>query len=257
MKRLVLWVVAGLLVVLLTLLFFLPASWLTPVIEQQTAGRISLGDPEGSVWRGSAFIGVASDANTALVPLVPGRFSWQLSPLLLVGRVDAQLHNSAALQQPLFIRGSWRQWSLSPSGVMLPAERLVALGAPLNTLRPSGKMRLSWDSLLLSQDAEGMAVNGAMQLEMMQIASALSPVKPLGTYRLQFDWQGKQAQLMLTTASGPLLLSGEGKIIGGRLQFSGQASAAEGQEERLAILLNLLGQRRQIGNKNIIALEFK
>jgi general secretion pathway protein N len=41
------------------------------------------------------------------------------------------------------------------------------------------------------------------------------------------------------------------------LQFSGQASAQEGQEERLAVLLSLLGRRRQVDNKNIIALEFK
>ena len=83
MKRFVLWVAAGLLVVALTLLFFLPASWLTPVIEQQTAGRISLGDPQGSVWRGSAFIGGAAGGNGPVTPLLPGRFSWTVSPLVL------------------------------------------------------------------------------------------------------------------------------------------------------------------------------
>jgi general secretion pathway protein N len=54
-----------------------------------------------------------------------------------------------------------------------------------------------------------------------------------------------------------MLLSGSGKLVNGRLQFSGKAEAEQGQEERLAVLLNLLGQRRKEGNKNIIALEFK
>jgi general secretion pathway protein N len=95
-----------------------------------------------------------------------------------------------------------------------------------------------------------------MQLEMTEIASALSPVKPLGTYRMQFDWQGDKARLNLKSLSGPLMLEGAGSIINGRLRFSGQAWAQEGEEQRLAVLLNLLGQRRQVGNRNVIALEF-
>jgi general secretion pathway protein N len=41
------------------------------------------------------------------------------------------------------------------------------------------------------------------------------------------------------------------------LRFSGQASAAEGYENTLGNLLLLLGQRRMVNGKNIIALEFR
>lgn len=255
MKKLALWSIAGVLVVMLTILAFLPAAWLAPMVEQQSAGRLALGDPQGSVWRGSAFVGTASDG--ALTPLLPGRFSWQLSPLLLLGRVDALVQNNEALTVPLGISGNWRQWQLASAGVVLPAERLAALGAPLNTLQPSGQMRLTWGELMLTRSKTGMEIEGHMQLEMTDIASKLSPIKPLGAYRLQLDWHGEQAALTLATRHGPLLLEGAGQIVGGKLQFSGQAQAQEGQEERLAILLNLLGQRRQVGNKNFIALEFK
>jgi general secretion pathway protein N len=61
----------------------------------------------------------------------------------------------------------------------------------------------------------------------------------------------------LKTVKGPMLLSGMGTLNNGRLQFSGRAQAEEGQEDRLANLLNLLGQRRREGNKDVIALEFK
>ena len=64
--------------------------------------------------------------------------------------------------------------------------------------------------------------------------------------------------LHLALALGrPLLLEGAGAIVNGRLQFSGQAWAQQGEEQRLAILLNLLGQRRRVGNRNVIALEFQ
>lgn len=255
MKKLALWSLAGLLVVMLTILAFLPATWLARIAERQSGGRLALGDPQGTVWRGSAFVGAASEG--ALTPMLPGRFSWQLSPLLLLGRIDVLVQNTEALTVPLAISGSWQQWRLGSSGVDLPAERLAALGAPLNTLRPSGQMRLSWDELMLTRSKNGMEIEGRMQLEMIDIASTLSPIKPLGAYRLQLDWHGQQAALTLVTRRGPLLLQGVGQLVGGKLQFSGQAQAEEGQEERLAILLNLLGQRRQVGNKNFIALEFK
>jgi general secretion pathway protein N len=92
---------------------------------------------------------------------------------------------------------------------------------------------------------------------MRDIASRLSSIKPLGAYDFTMDWRGQQAQVSLKSVHGPLLLSGAGAITNGRLRFSGKAEAAAGQDERLANLLNLLGQRRMEGNKTIIALEFK
>jgi len=96
-----------------------------------------------------------------------------------------------------------------------------------------------------------------MILDMQDMASRLSSIKPLGAYVLTMDWRGQQAPLSLKTVKGPLLLSGTGALTNGRLQFSGRAQAEAGQEEKLANLLNLLGQRRREGDKNVIALEFK
>lgn len=257
--RAVVWIVAALLVMLITVMATLPAAWLAPLIEQHTGGRLSLGDAAGSVWRGSAFLGAFSgnDPRTPITPLLPGRFHWRLSPAVLLGRVGMHIENSEALSQSVDLRGSWNHWQLTPSALMLSADRLMALGAPLNTIQPSGRMRLSWETLRLSPSPEGLTVEGRMQLDMTEIASALSPVKPLGAYQLQVDWRGVRAQMRLKTLSGPLQLQGNGALENGHLQFSGQAWAQEGQEQRLAILLNLLGQRRQVGNRNIIALEFK
>ena len=96
-----------------------------------------------------------------------------------------------------------------------------------------------------------------MNLAMIDIASTLSPIKPLGSYDLALEWRKLRADVKLTTVRGPLMLNGSGEINNGRLAFSGFADAETGQEEKLANLLNLLGQRRRIGNKDIIALEFK
>ncbi len=258
MRRLVIWLLAGIVTVGLTALAFLPATWMSSLLEQQTGGRLTLGDAQGTLWRGSAFIGgAAGGGDSPVTPLLPGRFTWRLSPMMLLGQIDAEMENAAALSQPIRIAGSWRQWEVSPAAILLPAERLAGLGAPLNTVQPSGQMRLSWNLLQLTRDGNKVDMTGMVNLEMNDIASRLSPVKPLGAYNLAMDWRGQRAQLTLKTIRGPMLLSGSGVLENGRLQFSGRAEAEAGQENRLANLLNLLGQRRREGGKDVIALEFK
>jgi general secretion pathway protein N len=256
-RRLVIWLLAAIVTIALTLIAFFPAAWMAPALEAQTGGRLTLGDAQGTVWRGSAFVGGAPGGADPVTPLLPGRFSWRLSPMVMLGQVDAELENPAALSQPVRVTGSWYQWQVSPAAVSLPAERLAALGAPLNTIQPSGQMRLSWEPLQLTREGQKVELAGSMILRMDDIASRLSPIKPLGAYQLIMDWRGQQAQLALKTLKGPMLLSGAGMLSNGRLQFSGKAEAEAGQEERLANLLNLLGQRRREDGKDVIALEFK
>jgi len=257
MRRLLIWSLAGIVSVALTALAFLPAAWLASIVETQSAGRLTLGDAQGTLWRGSAFIGAAPGGNDPVTPLLPGRFAWRISPAVLLGRIDAELDNPEALSQMVSVTGNWHQLQVSPAAVTLPAERLAALGAPLNTIQPSGRVRLSWQLLQLTMLKGNVELTGLMNLEMNDIASRLSPFKPLGSYDLALDWRKLDADVKLKTIKGPLLLSGTGNIHNGRLQFSGKAEAETGQEKPLANLLNLLGQRRIMNGREVIALEFK
>jgi len=257
MPRALLWVLAAIISIAFTALAFLPANWMAAIVEEQTAGRLTLGDAQGTLWQGSAFIGGAAGDYDPVTPLLPGRFSWSLSPTIFLGSIAAELENPAALSQPVAITGGWREWQISPATIILPAERLAGLGAPLNTLQPSGQMRLSWSPLQLALQDGKVELNGTMDLELIDIASRMSPVKPLGDYNLNFNWQGQQATALLSTNKGPMLLNGKGTFNNGRLQFSGTAQAETGQEERLANFLNLLGQHRTVNDRDAIALEFK
>jgi general secretion pathway protein N len=257
MRRSFGWLVVVALAIALTVLAFLPASWLGTMVERQTGGRLTLGDAQGTLWHGSAFVGGAPGEGGAVTPLLPGRFSWRLSPLVLVGHVDMQLENPQALAEPVALTGSWSEWQLSKGQLLLPAEGLAGLGAPLNTLVPSGVIRLSWNRLDLVRLPASVAVTGRTTLSMSDMGSRMAPIKPLGSYEMVMDWRGQQADLVLRTVRGALLLSGNGTLQNGRLRFSGQASAADGYEDTLGNMLNLLGQRRMVNGKNIIALEFR
>ncbi|CAH0214270.1 hypothetical protein SRABI118_02061 [Massilia sp. Bi118] len=257
MKRALLWIGLTVLAVAVTVLLFLPAAWLGTMVERQTGGRLTLGDAQGTLWRGSAFVGGAPGEGGSVTPLLPGRFSWRLSPLVLFGQVSMDLANDKALAQPVRISGSWSQWQVSAGELLLPAEGLAGLGAPLNTLAPSGTIKLSWNLLDIARQGQTVAVQGRTVLSLTDMGSRMSPVKPLGSYEVAMDWRGQQADLALRTVRGALLLSGSGTLQNGRLRFSGQAQAADGYEDTLGNLLNLLGQRRMVNGKNIIALEFR
>jgi general secretion pathway protein N len=257
MKRAMLWAGLTTLAVAVTVLVFLPAAWLGPLVERQTGGRLTLGDAQGTLWRGSAFVGGAAGQGGSVTPLLPGRFSWRLSPLVLFGQVSMELANSQALTMPVRITGSWSQWQVSAGELLLPADGLAGLGAPLNTLALSGAIKLSWNLLDIARAGQTVAVQGRTVLSMSDMGSRMSPIKPLGSYEMAMNWRGQEADLNLRTVRGALLLSGSGTLENGRLRFSGQAQAAEGYEDTLGNLLNLLGQRRLVNGKNIIALEFR
>lgn len=256
MKRALLWGWAAIVAVVLSLLVSFPATWLAPVVERQTKGHFTLSDAQGTVWAGSARItGVSSSGEPSTLTL-PGRFIWTLSPSLLLGEVDAEITNTQLLERSLTISGDWRAWHLGEFTLSLPASQLTSLVALLNTLKPTGQMRISARTLSILAQPKGLQIRGVMQLQLNDIASALSPVKPLGTYRMNFDWQGIGAQLTLATLSGPMQFQGNGAIENGHLRFSGQAWALPEHEPQLANLLNLLGRRRQIENRTVFVIEF-
>jgi general secretion pathway protein N len=257
MKRAFVWIALPTLAVIVTVLAFLPAAWLGPMVERQTGGRLTLGDAQGTLWRGSAFVGGAPGEGGSVTPLLPGRFSWRLSPLVLLGDVSMDLANDQALAQPVHVSGSWSQWQVSAGQLLLPADGLAGLGAPLNTLALTGTIKLSWNLLDIARQGNAVAVSGRTVLSLTDMGSRMSPIKPLGSYEMAMDWHGERADVVLRTVTGALLLSGNGALENGRLHFSGQAAAAEKYEDTLGNLLNLLGQRRMVNGKNIIALEFR
>lgn len=264
--RTFLWIGAALLSALITTMVFLPAAWFAPLMEKTTAGRFVLGDVQGTLWSGSAVIGVpthdAADGDT-IMPLLPGRLVWRFSPGVLFGHIEMSIDNSLALSLPIHIRGDLGAWEITAASLSVPARQLVALGAPWNTLQPSGQITLSWQPLHIARaerGPNGIDIDGEMSVELAALASPLSQVKPLGSYRLQFNWERQHASLTLTTITAPnsaMLLKGTGALENGHLQFTGTAQAAEGQENNLAGVLSFLGKPSRINGKNVIELAFK
>lgn len=225
--------------------------------ERVTSDRLTLGDAEGTVWKGSALIAAVPAGNAPVTPLLPGRFSWRLSPSILLGRVNARIENPTVLSEPVQITGTWTHWHLTASGITFPAGGLSGLGAPFNTAQLSGRVRSSWTPLELAREGDHVVVNGTIAFDIDDLSSRLSPIKALGTYRLRMHWQGRDARFVLETLRGPMLLGGTGGMTDGRWRFAGRAEAAPGHDQDLANFLNLLGESRKEGDKDVIAIRLQ
>jgi general secretion pathway protein N len=235
---------AAILTAVLTVAVRAPAAWVGDWLSAQ--GRLRLVDARGTVWNGSAMLGI-SDGRQVL--LVPGRVSWKIGIAGIgAGRVTADVAHPA-LATPLAIALAPRGIGLKAGQAEFPAALLVALGTPFNTVRPGGSLGVRWTDIEL----KGGALAGSIQIEWRNAQSALSTVAPLGTYRLQVAGEGAVARVQLDTLRGPLRLEGSGTVKEGRVSFKGRASSDPEMRSLLIGLIGVLGRR--VGDEAIISLE--
>lgn len=237
---------------LVALALFAPARWLADALTRASVGQVQLVNARGTVWQGHADLlftgGDGSRTQTAL----PQGVAWRLRPTLVNGSpalalaLSAPCCTSAPLNATVVPRWGGVQVELAAFASRWPAELLSGLGTPWNTLRMEGQLALQSDGLRLEVDRGRLRLQGLLTVDALDIASRLSTLRPLGSYRLALRAQadGNTADLQLTTLRGDLLLQGSGQWVGGRLRFRGEAQAAAGREVALTNLLNIMGKRQ-------------
>jgi general secretion pathway protein N len=225
---------AAVLAAALTVAVRAPAAWVGDWLQAQ--GRLRLVDARGTVWSGSAMLGMSDGRQ---VQLVPGRLSWKIGFAGIASRRVTADVSHPALAAPLALSLAAKSVALKAGQAELPAALLAALGAPLNTVRPGGTLGLRWTDVELKDGAFA----GNLQIEWRDAQSALSTVAPLGSYRLQVTGAGDTARLQLDTLRGPLRLQGSGTVKAGRVSFKGLASADPDMRPALIGLISVLGPR--------------
>lgn len=256
---------------LVGLLAFAPASWLANTVTARTNGRLVLAEAQGTVWSGDAVAVLTGGPGSRDARALPGRLGWHLrlhglglrleltqdcclpEPVALIvrprwGRVQAELINGRQAQAPAgapggFDAGVNAQW---------PAGWLSGLGAPWNTLELTGTLRLRTQGLRMEWAQGRLAVDGHADFVFQDVASRVTTLDRLGTYRLSLDGAQGQVMLGLATESGALQLSGAGSAGPGGVRFRGEATAAEAERGALSNLLNIIGRRE--GDRSVISI---
>lgn len=226
------------------LVLFAPARWLASLVQQVSQGRLLMHDARGTVWNGSAQLTLTGGVGSQDAAALPGRLSWQLTP----GWLGAGMRLRADCCMPEPLRAHWQarwngwQATLSDNVSQWPAEWLVGLGTPWNTLQVRGALHLSTQGLNLAWAAGRLVLTGQAQLDALNLSSQLSTLQPMGSYRFSLQG-GASPTLAFQTLRGRLQLSGSGQWVGGQLRVQGEATAEPQYLDALSNLLNLIGRR--------------
>jgi general secretion pathway protein N len=234
-----------------------PARWLAWGIDQASQGQLQWRDARGTLWAGSAQLVLTGGAASRDASVLPGRLQWSLTPRWTGADIHWQADCCMTEAARLRVEAGWSSWQVQASDhtSTWPAAVLSGLGAPWNTLQADGRLQLRTQALELHWAQGRMQMKGQAELQLQNLSTRLSPIQPIGSYEAQLRGTPEGTptpSLQLTTRQGPLLLSGEGQWMGGRLRFKGEASAQEGQEAALNNLLNILGRRE--GRRSLISL---
>jgi general secretion pathway protein N len=236
---------------------FAPALWLQQAAHAASAGRLELSSSMGTLWQGSAELTLGGGPGSKDTARLPGRLQWVLRPGLdgLQIVLHLRLHADCCTPQPLELTltpglRSWRL-QLAAGSSHWPAEVLAGLGTPWNTVQLQGPLVLSTPGLRLESALNRLRVEGALRLDLPDLRSRLSTLRPLGSYRLLLQG-GEQATLDLQTLEGSLQLQGSGRWTAGHLRFEGEARADAAHAAELSNLLNIMGRRD--GARSLITL---
>jgi general secretion pathway protein N len=232
---------------LATTLMLAPAQWLADAVLRASGGRVGLAETNGTVWNGTGTLMLAAGSDSANAPVsLPSPVHWTLSAwALLRGTVELAVDHPAALEGSLRLRAHANgAVQVDAITARLPAAMLSGLGAPWNTVKPGGILVIHTDGLQISPGH----MDGSVGAEWEYASSALTPVSPIGHYRLQTSGPYPGTRVELQTLSGPLELTGSGTIAeGGRLRFQGLArplaAADPATRTQLTGLISLLGRR--------------
>jgi general secretion pathway protein N len=232
------------------------------LLDRLSNGRVQVRDASGTLWNGQARLSLSAGPDSGVQMAVPGFLSWNLRPvwnsasgpgLQIQAQHPVLKGQTALLAAQLGVRRSGLRWSFQLQGAQgnglltaqLPAAWLAGLGAPWNTLQPSGRLQFRLERLSGAvQGAEPVTLDLALRIELLDIASRISTLPVLGDYELLLEG-GPVVDARLSSRPGSALqLEGLGRwTLGGPVAFHGQAWALAGREEALSNLLNIIGRR--------------
>jgi general secretion pathway protein N len=248
------WAVTGAaLGLLFAFITFAPARWLADAVAGASRGQVLLAEARGTIWDGSAQLVLTGGAGSTSAAALPGRISWDLEPRWYGAAARVRAECCAPRPVDLRARVRWGGVALQVGdGVtQWPAHVTTGLGTPWNTLQFDGDLRLTTQALSVEWIEGRPVIAGRAELVASRVASRLSTLRPMGSYRITLQG-GTPATLRLETLEGSLQLSGSGQWVGSRLRFRGEASAAPDREAALANLLNIIGRRN--GPRSLISI---
>lgn len=220
----------------ISLLVLAPSSLMGYMLERASGGQLMLARTQGSLWQGTGILLLKNASGIRSL----GAYRWQLQPWQAAMQLQAGAYEPMKLRlHPLLARLDIDHLRLD-----LPAALFEVAAPQLHPYRLQGALQAHADHVEL--DARGML--GQITVDWLHAASGLSPIAPLGDYRIVLHGDGQKLEASLDTQGGKLQLQARGHLdpVHG-VQINGTAQAAAGAEEELNELLHYIGPETKPG----------
>lgn len=219
-----------------------PATLLDAGLDRSSAGQLRLTGAVGTLWQGRGQLELRTPRGQHSLgqPV-----SWRLQPrYLLAGQLRFAVELTARAQ-PFQLSLRIGSVELQQLSLQLPASKLAEIDPKLSLLGLDGSTGIAISRLSISRDS----IVGSAVLHWHNASSRLSPVSPLGDYRLRVDGDGAAMRLQLQTLRGPLQLDGNGRWRPGHpLEMSATARVPAPLNPQLLPLLRLVALERADGS---------
>lgn len=220
-------------VFLISLINNIPTWILGSAINKYSEGRLSLYDQQGTFWHGSGLL-VASEPKLQ-----------QSAPLLLIDWhirmgfskfVDIKFTIGNTQIADIYLNKTGL--NLDKLNLSLSISQVSQLSSIVKDLSLSGNINIATDHLSL-----GKKTNGLFHLTLSNVSSSLSPVNPLGTYKVEFNASSGAIEVSSSGGSA-LILNGTGNVNG----LSLSAKIDESKKEQLIQFITIMGAPKANGS---------
>jgi general secretion pathway protein N len=223
------------------LLATIPAAWVGAQLQAALPGRIEVSNAQGTLWRGQARVSFAPSRNRVSLDAV----EWSFAPSrLFAGEIAFDTRaRGGGLQAAAQLAQSFNGWRVRGLRAEGDAAGLAIVVPIVTAWRPAGPIAISSPEIAI----RGREARGSLDLEWRDASTALSDVRPLGSYSATWKADSGPGKIEVKTLRGPLRVSGTGTASASGFAFSGEARGEADAAKQLEPLLDLMGPRRPDG----------
>lgn len=216
-----------------TLLYNVPTWVLGNVINHYSAQKIKVYNQSGTFWNGSGLLVVVDKQTSKTSPLIV--INWKVT-LGLTRFVDLKffIGNNEIANAYIDETGA----NLDNLNLSLSLSQVTQLSSIIKDLGLSGNLNLKTKHLNL-----GKGFSGIFDINLVDVSSSLSPVNPLGSYKVNFNVASGDINVQSDNFS-TLLLNGQGNINYG---LTLNAKVAPDKKEKMIQFITVMGVPKSNG----------